>query len=229
MKAVYIRISTPNQKIERQLKSDKTIKPYIDTCSGSVPFAKRSAGRKLMKAKNITCIEVKEVTRLGRNLNDILSTVDYFTDKGIDIRIENLGLNLIVDGKKSIYGEMILQVLGSISQLEKGIIRERTTEGIAIAKAKGKYKGRKRGTTNKITADKEILITAIQSKLDAGVSISDIAILYNTSRNRIHTYLNKGLLTRDVALTRKGKKEKEEQQDLGNVMAHLEKLDKLRK
>lgn len=223
MKAVYIRISTPNQKFERQLKGDETIKPYIDICSGSIPFGERPAGKKLMNAKNITCIEVKEVTRLGRNLNDILTTVDYFTDKGIDIRIENLGLNLIVDGKKSIYGEMILQVLGSISQLEKGIIKERTAEGIAIAKAKGMYKGRKRGTTNIIKAEKEKNITAIQSKLDAGVSISEIARMYDdVSRTKIYNYIEKGLLIRDESLARKGKKVIEDK-----MIAYLEEQKKL--
>ena len=151
MKAVYIRISTANQKFERQMQSDKTIKPFIDTQSGSVPFAMRPEALKLMHDNEVTSFSVKEVSRLGRNLRDILETLDYFTAKGVDIYIENQGLHTILpNGKPNPTAMLIISILGTISAQEKELLLERTAEGIAIAKANGKYKGRKRGTTNGI-------------------------------------------------------------------------------
>lgn len=81
MKAVYIRISKASQSSERQLKDDESILTFIDICSGSIPFAQRQEGIKLMNNNSITQIEVKEVSRLGRNLKDILTTLEYFTEK----------------------------------------------------------------------------------------------------------------------------------------------------
>lgn len=222
MKAVYIRISTPNQKIERQLKKDKSIVPYIDVCSGGVPFKEREWAKKLMGNSKITVIEVKEISRLGRNLKDILETIEYFTNKGVDIRIENLGLNLMVDGKLSAYGHLMVSMFGAIAQHERNIINERMQEGREVAKAKDKslpkskrsYKGRKRGAFSNLKEKNEMLITAIQSKLDENMSISKIAKLYNVSRPRIYSYIDKGLLTKsDISSDEK------------KVMAYLEKVN----
>lgn len=218
MKAVYIRISTPNQKTERQHK-DKSYIPYVDVLSGSVPFKERPDAQRLMKNSKVTLIEVKEISRLGRNLKDILDTIEYFTNKGVDIKIENLGLNLLVDGKLSAYGHLMVSMFGAIAQHERNMINERMQEGREIAKVKGHYKGRKRGTENKLKTDDEILITAIQSKLDAGVSISKIAKMYDTSRTKIYSYLKKGLLKREESSNMKTE----------NILIQMqEKIDALR-
>lgn len=150
MKAIYVRISTANQNIERQLKKEENIKVYIDVVSGSVPFMERPEALKLMNDETVTCVQIKEVSRLGRNLRDILNTIEMFTAKGVNIYIENQGLyTLLPDGKPNPTANMIVAILGTIAQQEREVLIERTREGTAIAKAKGKYKGRKRGTENK--------------------------------------------------------------------------------
>lgn len=200
MKAVYIRISTPNQNIERQLKQDKTIVPYIDICSGAVPFSERKNGSLMMRNKKLTEIEVKEISRLGRNLKDILNTIEYFINNGVDIRIENLGINLMVDGKISPMANLIVSMFGAIAEHERNIIKERTQEGREIAKAKGVFKGRKRGAVSNINQKNEMAITWMQSKLNEGVSISQISresyslLDKGISRTRIYDYLKKGLI-----------------------------------
>ena len=200
MKAVYIRISTPDQKIERQLKSDESIIPYIDICSGVIPFEDRPEAKKLMLNKKITSIEVKEVSRLGRNLRDILQTIDYFTSKNVDIYIENQGLHTLVNGKINPTAQMIIAILGTISQMERDLLRERTKEGIAIAKAKGSYKGRKRNTTNKATLKLHyVKMVAIQSKLDKGESIKTIAESCKVSRPTIYDWISKGHIKKNIA------------------------------
>lgn len=234
MKAVYIRISTPSQKIERQLKKDKSIVPYIDVCSGGVLFKERPAAKKLIGNSKITLIEVKEISRLGRNLKDILDTIEYFTNKGVDIRIENLGLNLMVEGKLSAYGHLMVSMFGAIAQHERNIINERMQEGRDCAKAKDKnlphsertYKGRQVGATSDLKSKNEMLITAIQSKLDEGVSISKIAKLYEVSRRRIYSYIEKGLLKSNKPVI-KNKTDRESMEK--KFLAHLTEVNKLRK
>ena len=149
-KARYNRISSPNQKLERQLvrnHPDELI--YNDVVSGAVPFKEREKGQDLMKAVEagtIDFVSVTSVDRLGRNLYDVLTTLEYFTDNGVVLRVDNLGIESMVNGKPNQVFKLIVSVLGNVAEMERANLRERQLEGIAIAKAKGVYKGRERGT-----------------------------------------------------------------------------------
>ena len=95
MKAIYVRVSTPNQNLERQFKKDGRL--FIDICSGSIPFMNRPGAIDLINAIDlgqVDSIQVNAVDRLGRNMNDILNTLKFFTDKGIDIHLK-IKTNLI--------------------------------------------------------------------------------------------------------------------------------------
>ncbi|APU09834.1 transposase [Cellulophaga lytica] len=147
MKARYIRISTPDQKLERQLvKKHVNEKLYIDVCSGSTPFAEREQGQKLLSALDVTYISVHAIDRLGRNLLDILNTLEHFNSKGITLKVDNLGIESLIDGKPNQAFKLIISVLANIAEMERETMLERQREGIAIAKAKGIYKGREKGS-----------------------------------------------------------------------------------
>lgn len=150
MKARYNRISTANQKLERQLaKANEGETLYNDVISGSVPFADRPQAIKLMDAisKNeIDYITVSSIDRLGRNLLDVLNTVNYFTDNEVNLLVENLGITSLVDGKPSSTFKLIVSVMGNVAEMERETMLERQREGIALAKAQGTYKGRVRGS-----------------------------------------------------------------------------------
>jgi DNA invertase Pin-like site-specific DNA recombinase len=148
MKAIYSRISTDKQNDEGQISND--VLCYRETCSGSIPFMDRPKAKELISNKSITEIQIREVSRLGRNLADILKTIEYFTNNGIDIYIENLGLHTVVNGKVNSTATLIISVLGSVAQMERDLLIERTQIGVNIAKEKGLYKGRKVGTAEKI-------------------------------------------------------------------------------
>ena len=198
MNVKYVRISTANQRIERQIQNEKNFdKIYIDKCSGAIPFNSRDAAKSLLRNKKVSQITVSDITRLGRNMNDILSTIEYFTKLNINISIENLGLSTVVKGKTNPTASLIINLLSSISQYEREIIKERTQQGREIAKAKGKYKGRKRGT--KISNDdynKKYLkdIEAVKSMLERNINISNIAWELNIPRSRIYQFKKKGLI-----------------------------------
>ena len=197
MKAIYVRVSTSSQSLESQLKRDHpNLKTFIDVCSGSIPFADRKNGVKLLSSKSVTSIQVREVSRLGRNLKDILNTIEHFTNKGVSIFIENQGLHTLIDGKVNPSATLIISMFGAVAELERDLLIERTKIGVAIAKGEGKYKGRKRGAVSDLMTKNVTLISAIQSDLDKGLSITDISKKHDVTRQRIYSYLNKGLIVK---------------------------------
>ncbi|APA65645.1 recombinase family protein [Maribacter sp. 1_2014MBL_MicDiv] len=149
-KARYVRISTPDQNKERQLINEHpNEKIYIDVCSGSIPFNQRTKGKELFEAIAATEIDlviVHAIDRLGRNLLDILTTLKAFTDAGVTLKVDNLGIESMIKGKVNPAFNLIVSVMGNIAEMERETMLERQREGIAIAKAKGNYKGRARGT-----------------------------------------------------------------------------------
>ena len=189
MRVIYTRISTDKQNDEGQQKEG--VLSYRETCSGSISFMDRPKAKELLKNKDITCIQIREVSRLGRNLKDILNTIEYFTEKGIDIFIENLGLHTIVDRKQNTTASLIISILGSIAQMERDLLKERTQIGVDIAKAKGRYKGRKFGTVENFKIKYENEIPKIKSLLKKRVSKSDIAKTLDISRVTLDKIINR--------------------------------------
>lgn len=150
MKARYIRISTSNQKAERQLvKQHPNEKLFIDVVSGAVPFSDREKGRELLiqvEQGHISRISVSSIDRLGRNLADILATLDIFEKNNVVVKVDNLGIESLLKGKANPAFKLIVSVMANIAEMERETLLERQKEGIAIAKAKGVYKGRVRGS-----------------------------------------------------------------------------------
>lgn len=150
-KARYNRISSRNQKLERQLERnhpDEMI--FNDVVSGAVAFKDREKGKELIQAVeggSVDFVSVAAVDRLGRNLYDVLTTLEYFNEKDVVLRVDNLGLESMVDGKPNQVFKLIVSVLGNVAEMERANLRERQLEGIAVAKAKGVYKGRQRGSS----------------------------------------------------------------------------------
>ncbi len=150
MIAFYARVSSLDQKTDRQLTSIEGMKVFEDRCSGSVPFQDRPAGRMVVDTMNTGDLEelvVHSLDRLGRDLLDILKTIELFTEHQIPIRIQKEGLRTLDDdGRQNPTSRLVISVLGVVAEMERSQIRERQLEGIAIAKAKGLYVGRKSGT-----------------------------------------------------------------------------------
>ena len=180
MKAIYSRISTVTQNDEGQIVDG--VLCYRETCSGSILFMERPKAKELILNKDVTEIQIREVSRLGRNLSDILKTIEYFTNKRIDIYIENLGLHTIVNGKVNSTATLIISVLGSVAQMERDLLIERTQIGVNIAKAKGLYKGRRLGTIQNFNIKYRSEIPKIKELIAKGVSKKDISKNLNISR-----------------------------------------------
>ncbi len=150
-KARYIRQSTKNQTNLRQLaKAHPDEILYIDIISGTIPFAERPEGKKLIEkveSGEIDYITFHDLSRAGRSTVDVLTTLNFFQSKGVIVKIDNLGLESIIEGKVNPIFNLITTVLSEIYSLERTTLLERQAEGIHQAKLKGGvYLGRQEGT-----------------------------------------------------------------------------------
>jgi len=159
MRAVkYIRVSTTEQNTERQEQTD--VKTYIDKCSGSIPFAERPKGSKLIELANdgqLDELQVHSIDRLGRNTLDVLTTIQSFTDLGVNVVSKKEGLSTLIDGKVNPVSKLIINILASVSEMELNNIKERQREGIALAKKRGVYKENGKHRKDKIETKEEFL------------------------------------------------------------------------
>jgi DNA invertase Pin-like site-specific DNA recombinase len=185
--AKYIRVSTTEQNIDRQLTS--THKQYVDKCSGSIPFNERPRAIKLLKDisdKKIDTLTVHSIDRLGRNAFDIQSTLNLLSTLNINVYVENIGLYSMIENKPNSIFKMITDVLSNVAEMERTSLLERQKEGITIAKAKGTYKGRQLNTNE---TPQQFLSKYNQSHLelikDKNYSIRKLASITNLSNNTV--------------------------------------------
>jgi len=155
MNILYCRVSTLDQKTDRQKVNEKDFNYTVeDKCSGAIPFFERPGGKeiiKLMAKGNLTTLAVWSIDRLGRNLRDIINTIHFFNEKKVAIRFISQGLiTLDENGKENPISKMMISILGVVGEMERSQIRERQMEGIRIAKAMGVYKGRAAGSTEDV-------------------------------------------------------------------------------
>jgi DNA invertase Pin-like site-specific DNA recombinase len=184
MKVKYIRVSTTEQKTDRQEKFEGKI--YRDEISGSTPFSERPQAKKLLNNKDVTEVHVHSIDRLGRNTLDIMQTIQNFTSKGISVVSEKEGLNTIIDGKENPIAKMMIGILGTLAEFELSRAKERQAEGIANAKLKGVYSGRKVGTTESIDKFVNKASTqAILKYLKQNESTKRTALLSKTSEGTV--------------------------------------------
>ena len=150
MKVKYLRVSSLDQNLQRQQKNENDFdKTYPDKISGAVSFFERPWGKKLIDDVidgKIKEVHVLSIDRIGRNILDILNVCEFFTQKEVNLYVENIGMYSMVEGKQNPIFKMIVSVLGNVSEMERNHMLERQRQGIEIAKAKGVYKGRLYGT-----------------------------------------------------------------------------------
>lgn len=186
MIAQYIRVSTIEQNIDRQ-KPITGAKQYIDRISGTCPLFKRPMGKKLYEdiENNIVKeLHVPSIDRLGRNTLDILNTINYLNKKGICLVSEKEGIRTLIDGKENLTSKLVVNILATLAEFENNIRKERQAEGIAMAKLKGTYTGRKRGT--KLSNDKFLeKHKDVLKELKKGESIRRVAKLCNVSTGTV--------------------------------------------
>jgi len=125
----------------------------------------------------------------------VLQTIEKLHCNEICLKVDNLGLESLVDGKENPTFKLIISVLANISEMERNSLLERQREGIQIAKAKGIYKGRLKNTSESVDeflAKYPNVISYLNRKNPP--TIIEIAKLTDCSKNtvqKVKRYINK--------------------------------------
>lgn len=176
----YRRVSTLDQKLDRQLEGMAFDKTFDDKCSGK-DFDRPQLQAMLLYLREGDTLTVHSLDRLARNMYDLQKIVKDLTEKGVVVHFvaENLTFSKI---QLSPMNELMFFLLGAFSQFERNLIRERQREGIVLAKIRGKYKGKKNCLG-------ENQIKELKAKYAMGVPKYRLAKDYKVSRPTIYRYL----------------------------------------
>jgi len=177
----YIRVSSFDQNPERQLEGMDLTKRFIDQASG------RTVDRPQLKAlldyiREGDTLVVHSMDRLARNLDDLRQLVQRLTSQ--NIQVEFLKEGLTFTGDESAMSMLLLSVMGAFAEFERSLIKERQKEGIALAKKRGAYQGRKPALTTE-------QVQSIKSRVLHGDKKSHIARDFGISRETVYQYLKK--------------------------------------
>lgn len=141
MKLFYCRVSTAEQREDRQIKAaaDLGIEKeniFIDKQSGK-NTERKELKRLLSFCRRGDTIYCESISRIARNTKDLLNIIEELNQKQVDF----VSLKENIDTSTP-QGKFTLTIFGALAELERECILQRTREGIAIAKEQGKYKGR---------------------------------------------------------------------------------------
>jgi DNA invertase Pin-like site-specific DNA recombinase len=125
---------------------------------------------------------VHSMDRLARNLDDLRRIVQTLAGRGV--RMEFVKEHLSFTGEDSPTASLMLSVMGAFAEFERALIHERQREGIALAKQRGVYRGRKKALS-------EVEVHELHQRLAAGVSKAQVAREFGMSRETLYQYLNK--------------------------------------
>jgi DNA invertase Pin-like site-specific DNA recombinase len=173
--------STRRGKIQVKLDKDNYDLTLFDKgVSGKIPFSERDKGRELtqlVQNGEVDEVVVEELSRLGRNTIDTLTTLKFFEDNGVNVVVKSMGnLQSMVNGKKNPIWNLITSVMSSLYELERENILERTEMGRKMYVMNGGKLGRKIGTTeSRNDFLKKERTQKIISLLDKGKSVRDIS------------------------------------------------------
>ena len=182
MKVKYNRTSTIQQEGKRfdLDKNEYDLTLFDKGVSGKIPFSERTEGNKLTQLVNdgkVSEVVVEELSRLGRNTIDTLTTLKFFEDNGVNVVVKSMGnLQSMVNEKKNPIWNLITSVMSSLYELERENILERTEMGRKMYVMNGGKLGRKVGTTeNRSDFLKKEKTQKIVSLIEKGKSVRDIS------------------------------------------------------
>jgi len=174
----YVRVSTTDQNTDRQLDGLTLDKVFTDKASGKDTNRPQLAAA-LDYVREGDTLVVHSMDRLARNLEDLRRTVRELTGRGV--RVQFVKENLAFAGDDSPMSTLLLSMLGAVAEFERSMILERQREGIAIAKAKGVYKGRKPALDDAQAAE-------VSRRLHRGESATELAREFGVSRATVYNY-----------------------------------------
>ncbi len=167
MKFIYARVSTLEQNVDQQVAELQKSHGQVDevmTDKASGKDTDRPALQSLIsKVRSGDTVIVFDISRLGRNVLDVITLVDGFAKKGVSIIVHSLGQ---IDVCSS-HGKIILSTMAAVAEMQRVEMLEKQAIGIARAQAEGKYEGRGKDVRTK---------SQILELLNGGMSMRKVAV-----------------------------------------------------
>lgn len=184
----YVRVSTAEQNTERQLDGVGCDRIFTDKASGK-DTSRPELERALAYVRDGDTLVVHSMDRLARNLDDLRRLVRNLNAKGVQVRF--IKESLTFAGEDSPVAMLMLSMMGAFAEFERSLIRERQREGIALAKARGVYKGRHRALSDEQAKE-------LHRRASAGEKIAPLARAFGITRETAYRYLREGMAIRTV-------------------------------
>ena len=185
----YVRVSSSDQNTDRQLDGVALDRIFTDKMTGSIKDRPQLQAM-LDYVRYGDTVVVHSLDRLARSLEDLISIINQLNKKGVSFK--SIKDNLTFDGvNNSPMDKFFLHILGAVSELERALIRERQKEGIAKAKQRGVYKGRKPSLTPEKQAIIEERLAEKEKDLESykAISYQSIADEVGVSLSTLNRYL----------------------------------------
>jgi DNA invertase Pin-like site-specific DNA recombinase len=159
---IYSRVSSLSQDYERQLINLKTVaqekgwhvrRTFQEKVSGTIKSGSRNEFKMLLEYIDKTPVQVimtSEISRIGRRVVDVLNFVELLHEKGIALYIQQFNLLTMENNKENPVAKMLLQMLSIGAEMENNQRKIRQIEGIQLAKLKGVYNGRVKGSRTSV-------------------------------------------------------------------------------
>ena len=180
----YVRVSTDDQRTDRQVSELDKLgidKWFVEQASG-----KNTERDELMKMLDYVRegddVFVFSMDRLARNLENLLSLVSGLTKKGVGVHFLKEKMDFEPDGSASPMARLMLSMMGAFAEFERALILERQREGIALAKKRGAYKGRKPVMEAGSVGEARRLLAE-------GLPVTRVAKRLGVSRSTLYRYL----------------------------------------
>lgn len=176
----YVRVSTLDQSTERQLDGLELDRVFTDKASGK-DVQRPQLQAALGYLRDGDTLYVHSLDRMARNAEDLLRLVRELTERGVAVEFVKNKMTF-AGGTTDPMATLMLTMLAGFAAFERDLIRERQREGIALAKAKGVYKGRRRALKPEEARE-------LREQAHAGIPKADLARAYGISRETVYQYL----------------------------------------
>jgi DNA invertase Pin-like site-specific DNA recombinase len=180
----YARVSTVDQSLDRQ--ADELTAAGADEVRTEVASGKKGAQRPqwdelLRSLRQGDTLMVTELSRLGRSTSQLAALSDDLEERGIALRILNLGIDTGTPA-----GKLVYSIIAAVAEMERALLIERTMSGLAAARARGRNGGRKRTITPAQVRRAQRLYDAQE------LTVSEISKTVGCSRQTLYRYLDTG-------------------------------------
>jgi DNA invertase Pin-like site-specific DNA recombinase len=189
MRIGYGRVSTRDQNPDAQedaLKAAECDQIFVDKASGKLA-SRPELDKALIAAREGDEFVITKLDRLGRSLKNLMELSEQLDQKGVNLVVLGQGIDTSTPA-----GRMFFQILGAIAEFERAPIVDRTNDGLAAARARGRVGGRKQALKPRQAKLAQEMYDELGEDGKRKHTVQNIADELGVARTTIYRYLERG-------------------------------------